>query len=130
MLILLLIRNRDFCSVSFSFNFLLQSPKPICMFYFSHPFGIASPSSTASTNAGKTTRTAAASQQAKKQSKYTTTTYLVTEIQRNDPEEYVKKPNTSKVEKDSTRIPWPKNTWSRSDNVLPPLLQIVNKKGL
>jgi hypothetical protein len=83
------------------------------MFYFSHPFGISTPSSA---NLGST-------KPQKKGSKYTTTTYLVTEIQKNvseesqDEGEGKKHPYT-----DRELIPWPKNF------LLPPLIQLLEKK--
>lgn len=93
---------------------LPQSPTPICMFYFSHPFGISTPSS--ANNVGST-------KPQKKGSKYTTTTYLVTEIQKNISEESqddgeVKKQSYT----DRELIPWPKNF------LLPPLIQLLEKK--
>lgn len=87
------------------------------MFYFSHPFGISTPSS--ANNAGNIKST----QPAKKASKYTTKTYLVTEIQKNhsdssqDETELKKHPYT-----DRELIPWPKNF------LLPPLIQLIEKK--
>lgn len=94
--------------------FFLQSPKPVCMFYFSHPFGISTPSS--ANNVGST-------KAQKKGSKYTTTTYLVTEIQKNlseesqDEVEIKKHPYTERE-----LIPWPRNF------LLPPLIQLLEKK--
>lgn len=74
----------------------LQSTTPICMFYFAHPFGISTPSSVETTK-----------KRHKKSTKYTTTTYLVTEIQKNVDE-------SSQDEccdhlKSNDMIPWPKN---------------------
>lgn len=96
---------------------LQKSPAPICMFYFSHPFGISTPgSANKSGNVGSTPTT-------KKASKYTTTTYLVTEIQKNhsdgsqDEAEPKKHPYT-----DRELIAWPKNF------MVPPLVQLLEKK--
>lgn len=86
------------------------------MFYFSHPFGISTPSSTNNADVKKKT---------KKGSKYTTTTYLVTEIQKNhsdgsqDDEGDVKN-ITGYTDKEL--LPWPKNF------LLPPLVQLIEKK--
>jgi hypothetical protein len=87
------------------------------MFYFSHPFGISTPSST------NNAENVGSSKPPKKGSKYTTTTYLVTEIQKNhsdgsqDESEVKKHPYT-----DRELIPWPKTF------LLPPLIQLLEKK--
>jgi hypothetical protein len=71
------------------------------MFYFAHPFGISTPSSTA-TNDVETTKKCH-----KKSKKYTTTTYLVTEIQKNIDES--SQDECCDHSKSSDMIPWPKN---------------------
>ena len=85
------------------------------MFYFSHPFGISTPSSTNNTDVKK---------KQKKGSKYTTTTYLVTEIQKNhsdgSQDEADAKKNAGFTDKEL--LPWPKNF------LLPPLIQLLEKK--
>ncbi|CAO1378785.1 unnamed protein product [Diamesa hyperborea] len=93
---------------------MMKSPTPICMFYFSHPFGISSPSSTTPNDNVKS----------KKSSKYTTTTYLVTEIQKNHTDELLEEPkNTKEVFFDDRVLtPWPKSF------LLPPLLQLLERK--
>lgn len=84
------------------------------MFYFSHPFGISTPSS--ANNVGS-------SKPKKKGSKYTTTTYLVTEIQKNNSEESQDEAEVKKHPySDRELIPWPKNF------LLPPLTQLLEKK--
>lgn len=94
-----------------------QTPTPICMFYFSHPFGISTPSSTNNAdNVGS-------EKPPKKGSKYTTTTYLVTEIQKNNSDESQDEGQTRKHPyTDRELIPWPKNF------LLPPLIQLLEKK--
>lgn len=85
------------------------------MFYFSHPFGISTPSSSNNADVKKKT---------KKGSKYTTTTYLVTEIQKNHSDgsndELDVKKSAGFTDKDL--LPWPKNF------LLPPLIQLIEKK--
>lgn len=88
------------------------------MFYFSHPFGISTPSSSANNDGN-----VKSNEPKKKASKYTTTTYLVTEIQKNhsdgsQDEVESKKPQFT----DRELIPWPKNF------LLPPLIQLIEKK--
>lgn len=88
------------------------------MFYFSHPFGISTPSST--NNGGNVEST----QPTKKASKYTTTTYLVTEIQKNHSDGSQDEAEPKKrVYTDRELIPWPKNF------LLPPLIQLIEKKA-
>lgn len=117
---------RFYCEVIFLFSrsldhnfssFISQSPTPICMFYFSHPFGISTPSS--ANNAGNVD----GAKPPKKGSKYTTTTYLVTEIQKNHSDGSVDECETKKHPyTDRELIPWPKNF------LLPPLIQLLEKK--
>lgn len=85
------------------------------MFYFSHPFGISTPSSANnSCNVEKPPL-----QRKKKSSKYTTTTYLVTEIQKNQSDEG----SQDECEVGNRELlPWPKNL------MLPPLIQLIEKK--
>ncbi|CAO1411872.1 unnamed protein product [Diamesa serratosioi] len=101
-------------SISGIYKNMIKSPTPICMFYFSHPFGISSPSSTTPSDKDKN----------KKSSKYTTTTYLVTEIQKNHTDELQEAPkNTKEVFVDDRVLtPWPKSL------LLPPLLQLLERK--
>lgn len=84
------------------------------MFYFSHPFGISSPSSTTPNDSGKN----------EKSSKYTTTTYLVAEIQKNHTDELQEEPKNTKdvFVDDRVLTPWPKSF------LLPPLLQLLERK--
>lgn len=87
------------------------------MFYFSHPFGISTPSS--ANNAGNVGST----EPTKKASKYTTTTYLVTEIQKNHSDGSQDEGDTKRPQyTDRELIPWPKNF------LLPPLIQLIEKK--
>jgi hypothetical protein len=83
------------------------------MFYFSHPFGIATPSSANNVESTKAQ---------KKGSKYTTTTYLVTEIQKNNEELQDEGEGRKHPYTDRELIPWPKNF------LLPPLIQLLEKK--
>lgn len=104
------------------FSSLKQQPSttPICMFYFAHPFGISTPSSTATTNIE------AAKKKSKKSTKYTTTTYLVTEIQKNVDEssqdECCDHSKSSYAEQDM--LPWPQSL------LLPPpiIQQLIEKR--
>lgn len=89
------------------------------MFYFSHPFGISTPSSANNgSNIGE-------KKKPRKGSKYTTTTYLVTEIQKNhsdgSQDECEVKKNTHEYS-ERELLPWPRNF------LLPPLLQLIEKK--
>lgn len=89
------------------------------MFYFSHPFGISTPST--ANNAGNVDT----KKPAKKGSKYTTTTYLVTEIQKNHSDgsnDECEPKKHHKTYTDRELIPWPKNF------LLPPLIQLLEKK--
>jgi hypothetical protein len=94
------------------------------MFYFSHPFGISTPSSANKqnndSNCGESTK------KPRKGSKYTTTTYLVTEIQKNhsdgSQDECEIEKQHSCAYTDRELLPWPRNF------LLPPLLQIIEKK--
>lgn len=89
------------------------------MFYFSHPFGISTPAS-ANNNVSN--------EKPKKASKYTTTTYLVTEIQKNHSDgsqDESELKTTTKVKQsytDRDLLPWPK------DILLPPLIQLIERK--
>ena len=85
------------------------------MFYFSHPFGISTPSSTNNADVKK---------KQKKSSKYTTTTYLVTEIQKNHSDGSQDETDAKKSVglNDKDLLPWPKNF------LLPPLIQLIEKK--
>lgn len=83
------------------------------MFYFSHPFGISTPSSANNVDI----------KSQKKGSKYTTTTYLVTEIQKNIGEDSQDEGKSKKHPySDRELLPWPKNF------LLPPLIQLMEKK--
>lgn len=94
------------------------------MFYFSHPFGIATPSS--ANNGGSNVEKQHERRKSKKNSKYTTTTYLVTEIQKNNSDEESHDENdlrkSSQFINDRELLPWPKNL------MLPPLIQLIEKK--
>jgi hypothetical protein len=65
------------------------------MFYFAHPFGISTPSTNKSNKPNN-------------KKKYTTTTYLVTEIQKNLNDE-VDVEDDSNVENHENLHPWPKS---------------------
>lgn len=107
-----------------------QTQTPVCMFYFSHPFGISTPSSANNScnvqqhNVEEKKNT----QRKKKSSKYTTTTYLVTEIQKNlsgdegSQDECCEMRKSSQFITDRELLPWPKNL------MLPPLIQLIEKK--
>jgi hypothetical protein len=88
------------------------------MFYFCHPFGISTPSST--NNAGNV----ASEKTTKKGSKYTTTTYLVTEIQKNQSDGSQDGGGVTKRHHltDRELIPWPR------DCLIPPLIQLLEQK--
>ncbi|CRK97282.1 CLUMA_CG010677, isoform A [Clunio marinus] len=115
--------ERDSCSSGSSFsgickNILNKTPTPICMFYFSHPFGISTPST-----ANNVDNDLGRKKATKKSSKYTTTTYLVTEIQKNHSDESQDECQGKKQSyTDRDLIPWPKNF------LLPPLVQLLEKK--
>jgi hypothetical protein len=93
------------------------------MFYFSHPFGVSTPSS-ANNRCGGVGSEDAESKKAKKKSRYKTTTYLVTEIQKNhsDEDEEKRATTTTAAIHDRELMPWPKNF------LLPPFVQMIEKK--
>ena len=88
------------------------------MFYFSHPFGISTPQTAGKNPDGS-----------KKKAKYTTTTYLITEIQKNycnDDQELEKQINASGLEQQHFDS-WPKDMLG-PEFVLPPLFQAIERR--
>ncbi|KAG5682280.1 hypothetical protein PVAND_011643 [Polypedilum vanderplanki] len=106
-------------SLSGIYKNIFKSQTPVCMFYFSHPFGISTPSS-----ANNRCEKESESKKAKKKSRYKTTTYLVTEIQKNNSDgsqdECDDKKTTSTIDREL--LPWPKSF------LLPPFVQMIEKK--
>lgn len=100
------------------------------MFYFAHPFGISTPSSTATTTNIESTQQQP-TKKSKKSTKYTTTTYLVTEIQKNIDEssqddECCDQSKSSSMFHEHDMLPWPTSLL-----LPPPIIQqlIEQRKG-
>lgn len=93
--------------------YTFQSPAPICMFYFSHPFGIASPPNYVDNN----------KMCSQEQIKNGQINYVNCKSKTN----HVKKKKNVSASKKLTYIPWPRDTWRR-DYILPPLVQMLAKQ--
>lgn len=106
-----------------------QSPNPICMFYFGHPFGIQTPSgcgrSATMTNASSPTC----------EFYFGGRDYRHNVRRRNSTQQHTQQEpihknqgnGESNARRRASLVPWPRNTWSR-DNALPPLLQILARQ--
>lgn len=99
-----------------SYFIFLQSPAPICMFYFAHPFGIASPQSKQKSKPIQSHNLAVSSLQS-------------TSIERVGELSFTSN-QTLGTHKGgilgrNTYTPWPIETWRRDHNILPPLVQVL-----
>lgn len=94
------------------------------MFYFSHPFGISTPSSANNNNNNINSGVGVEGKKSKKNARYTTTTYLVTEIQKNHSDGSQDESEVRKTTgaNDRELLPWPKNF------LIPPFIQMIEKK--
>jgi hypothetical protein len=111
------------CNFSHFLSSYFQAKTPVCMFYFSHPFGISTPSSANNIEQQQQQQQQCSKKAKRKGSKYTTTTYLVTEIQKNHSDGSQDESDAKKNSfADRELLPWPKNF------LLPPLVQLIEKK--
>ncbi|GAB0097412.1 hypothetical protein DMENIID0001_130490 [Sergentomyia squamirostris] len=101
-------RSSTASTVSGVYQNILKSPAPICMFYFSHPFGITSPIE------GKSGKLSATPQD------------LGGERQKN-PTRKGQRIGIDQVRK-TTLTPWPRDTWRR-EFYLPPLVQLIARQN-
>lgn len=88
-----------------------QSPAPICMFYFAHPFGISTPQQSKTQNKTENYRQKIVNNESSIKPKSTKTR-----------EKYYH-PNYDE-HRMATYTQWPRDTWRR-DYVLPPLVQLL-----
>ncbi|XP_055678113.1 uncharacterized protein LOC129786886 [Lutzomyia longipalpis] len=101
-------RSSTASTVSGVYQNILKSPAPICMFYFSHPFGIISPVGATS---GKSS-----------------TTPKGCELVNGRKKKGARKFGEGDQVRKTPLIPWPRDTWRREIS-LPPLIQLIARRN-
>ncbi|KAJ6634897.1 hypothetical protein Bhyg_13478, partial [Pseudolycoriella hygida] len=104
-------RSSTASTVSGIYRNILQSPAPICMFYFAHPFGISSPKQNINENVTENYR----------QKVLNNENYINFKSTKARERNY--HPNYDE-HRMASYTPWPRDTWRR-DYVLPPLVQLL-----